>query len=132
MTLRNCPGCKKPQTTRNARFEGAGEIPFRCLTFTCNSCGSSFALIESMKRKVIPADPQTLLILRELGHRLSLYRVNEIPVVRDTEVWYIGLEGSLDLAQKTLTLTGAQTAIDQFMYDHGMMHGLMSEPSETA
>jgi transposase-like protein len=41
MTLKNCPGCKVLQTTKNAKKDGRNVFG---LYFTCKSCQSSFLI----------------------------------------------------------------------------------------
>lgn len=132
MTLKPCPCCKTPQTTRNAKFDGAGELNVRYLSFTCQTCHSSFILLAGKKSVTIQADRQTELVLRELGPHLAMFSVNHIPLVSTAEVWYTGLEGSLDLERKTLVLSGQQKVIDAFLSDYNLLHGVVIDPLEMA
>lgn len=46
MKLRDCPSCKRPQTTKNTESLGRVE---GILYFNCTSCGSTFVLISKKR-----------------------------------------------------------------------------------
>jgi len=52
MTLKNCPCCKKPQTTKTADFKGRFSLGSDGLMFNCRSCKSSFT--HGLKTRATP------------------------------------------------------------------------------
>lgn len=55
MKLKDCPCCKKPQTTKNALFIGAFKMRTDGLMFNCLSCHSSFVIMgNKILKKATP------------------------------------------------------------------------------
>lgn len=53
MNLKNCPCCKRPQTTRNSEFKGRMELGAKMLLFNCKSCFSTFAIVAKKPKKEV-------------------------------------------------------------------------------